>query len=286
MGKIDGMTRSGYFFTARVASLLTLGLLANGFSTVYAFDDTTSPLTARQLYYKSRPKPATKPSGSSARPKPDVPSTKPPDTDQPKAAAVLDPDAEAVYVGLRYSLIDGDTMQEVDPSRVFHTNDHIRLKIQPNSNGYLYVLNQDPLGVWTTLFPSADIAQNDNRIERGRVTEVPSGQNFEFDNVPGIEKLFVVLSRNREPDLDAVIESLKRGQSGRQPVPDSGKLLQAQNRMPSSELERLRAGKLTSRGIHVQPMRVSNGAGENAVYVAVGDQNGSRAVTEIVLRHE
>lgn len=285
MVKIANM-RPGQFFTPRVASLLTFGLLASGFSPVSAAEDAASPLVARQLYYKSRPKPATKPPSSSARPKPDSEPINQPDVDQPKSPAALDPDAEATNVGLRYSVIDGDTMQEVDPSRAFHVNDHIRLKIQPNSDGYLYVLNQDPLGVWTTLFPSADIAQNDNRVERGRVTEVPSGQNFEFDNVPGVEKLFVVLSRTREPDLDKVIESLKRGQPDRKTVPDSGQLLQARNRMPSSELERLRAGRLTSRGIHVQPLRVSNGAGENAVYVVNGDQNGSRAVTEIVLRHE
>lgn len=269
---------------------MAVGLLASAFSFISASDETNSPLTARQLYYKSRPKAATRPPSSGIKPKPEGASTKPLDADISKVdqskAAVLEPDAEPTNLALRYSLIDGDTLQEIDPAKVFRSGDHIRMKLQANSNGYLYILNQDPLGGWTTLFPSADIVQNDNRVERGRVTEVPSGQNFEFDNVPGVEKLFIVFSRDREPDLDALIESMKRAQPDRKSDAASGRLLQARNRIPASEIDRLRSARLASRGIRVQPVRTSSGAAENAVYVASGDQSSPRVVTEVVLRHE
>ena len=59
-----------------------------------------------------------------------------------------------------------------------------------------------------SLFPSAEIEGGDNRVERGRRYEIPSGYTFTFDEQPGAEKLFIVLSRRPEPDLERLIYSL------------------------------------------------------------------------------
>lgn len=244
-------------------------------TSAFAEDSAAPALTARQLYYKTRPKAAAvkaKPVSSTGMPVTTPVETKPAST-------------EAQYLGLRYSIVDGNSRQEIDPSKAFHSGDAIRLKLQSNSNGYLYILTQGSSGAWKFLFPSAELRDNTNEITRDQVTEIPSSQAFEFDTAPGAEKLFVVLSRDREPDLESLLGSVKSGQAGAGNPSDQGRVMQAQNRAPA-DIEQLRA-KFVARDLRVQSIRAATDKkGENAVYVAASQPATARVVTEITLRHE
>lgn len=241
-------------------------------------------LTARQLYYKKKPTPAAaKPDrskkkvdkepdsgGGTSKSKPvgDVKHGEPGRSDAPQAA----------FLGIRYSLVDAKTSSDLDPRRVFHNGDQIRVRLASNTDGYLYVLNKDPHGEWTPLFPSAQVRNNDNRIQADGTAEIPSKpQTFDFAGDPGSETLFVVLSKQREPSMDKLIDALRRA------APDGGKrengALLAQNRAGASNVQQ-QMDRLTSRSLKVGEERE-----EKAVYVAASAENTTRIVTQIVLEH-
>jgi hypothetical protein len=102
----------------------------------------------------------------------------------------------------------GDQPVEVGSGTVFHAGDRIRLAVEANDGGYLYVVNQGSSGTWKLLFPSPEIKDGDNHIQKRVRYEIPSGYTFTFDEQSGEEKLFIVLSRQPEPDLESLIYSL------------------------------------------------------------------------------
>ncbi len=118
-------------------------------------------------------------------------------------------------LGLRYAVlkVNGAESVEVSPSTRFKSGDRIQLKIQTNSDGYLYVIAQGSSGAWQVMFPAKSKNDGSNRVLAGE----EHTSNFRFDAKPGVEKLFVVLSRQPERDLDTVIYNLKGG--GAAPTP-------------------------------------------------------------------
>jgi len=117
-------------------------------------------------------------------------------------------------LGLRYSILkrEGAESTEVDPDTVFRSGDRIRLRVEANGGGYLYIIHRGSSGVWKPLFPSSEIAGGDNRVQKGKPYEIPPGYVFTFDEQPGDERLFIVLSRQPEADLEGLIYSLSSGQ--------------------------------------------------------------------------
>jgi uncharacterized protein DUF4384 len=121
---------------------------------------------------------------------------------------------EAIPLGMRYAVLrrnDSGKFLEVDPASTFHSGDRIRLEVQANSTGYLYVVAQGSSGNWQVLFPSRDVAGGSNEVHRGEVRQIPAGNRgqFVFDEQPGSEKLFFVLTRQPEDSLDKLIYSVQ-----------------------------------------------------------------------------
>jgi len=111
------------------------------------------------------------------------------------------PTAEAA-LGLRYSLLHlqpGGSWREVDTSTVFTSGDRIRLQVEANQPGFLYVLHQGSSQEWFVMEGSPI------RVEAGQRSDVPPGGRFYFDHQPGEEKLFLVLSRARDTELDRML---------------------------------------------------------------------------------
>lgn len=121
---------------------------------------------------------------------------------------------EAIPLGMRYAVLrrsGSGRFVEVDPESTFHSGDRIRLEVQANSTGFLYVVAQGSSGNWQVLFPSRDVAGGNNEIQRGEVRQVPSGDRgqFVFDEQAGTEKLFFVFTRQPEESLDKLIYSFR-----------------------------------------------------------------------------
>ena len=120
-------------------------------------------------------------------------------------------------LGLRYSVLkqrDDGTYQEISPTSVFHAGDRIRLSLMSNQQGYLYVVEQGSSGKWIPLYPGGGAIADSNKLAAGKEYVVPGKGAWEFKGDAGQERLFVLLSREPETDLTAMIASLRETHGG------------------------------------------------------------------------
>ena len=176
-------------------------------------------LSARELFYAApvQTVAAKKAPGKKARPagRPERPPQAeglPHKGEAQGEAQVIRAVASGVRLGLRYTVlkrVEGE-MAPVAPDSTFRAGDRIQISVEANDNGYLYIVHQGSSGTWKPLFPSAEIEDGNNRVEKGRTYIMPPGSRFYFDEQAGEEKLFLILSRQPEPDLEQIIYSLQK----------------------------------------------------------------------------
>jgi hypothetical protein len=196
-------------------------------------------------------------------------------------------------LGLRYSILKQagpGQFLEVDPEANFKSGDKIRLTVEANDTGYLYIVLRGSSGQWSLLFPNKDILGGNNVVERGNRYEIPLGTaSFVFDDTPGVEKLFFLLSRQPEPDFEKLVQSLKQGTAEAAPAPasSSGSSVQVVSSLDDATINKNR-GKVASRDLVFEKVNEENiGAKpEKAIYVvnksAAPD---ARVVVDISLNH-
>jgi hypothetical protein len=261
-------------------------------------------LTPRQLFYKDEgdpkpaPKAAPKAAAKKAAPKAaksEAPKPAPAPAEAPKPPAEPARASNAAYVsterplGLRYSVVqvaNGGTESEVSPTAMFHAGDMVRVKVEGNRDGYLYVILRGSSGNWKPLFPAADINNGENRIGPHRGYRLPSEtQAFTFDEQAGQEQLFVIYSPEPVKDMDALIPSLG---SAEKPPADKlkpGPMIMASAQINDDFVSRLRNSY--SRDLIVQTVGPNQPAEaqmpESAVYVV--NKTGGRLVADIRLEH-
>jgi hypothetical protein len=257
-------------------------------------EDTGKKLTARELFYASVDTPA--PTAHKAAKHAAKPKQNPPAEEQtatrtqavPVVTAAYKPQGPRQALGLRYTILKrtGDGQAETDADAVFHAGDRIRLAVETNDDGYLYVVNRGSSGTWKVLFPSAEIKDGDNRIQKHVRFEIPAGYTFTFDEQPGEEKLFIVLSRQPEPDLESLIYSL--GQKGSTPTEvQKPKMLLASAAFSDDMIGRLRNAYARDLIVEKVDDEQAGPKKEKAVY-AVNPSGAvdSRVVADITLRHQ
>jgi len=200
-------------------------------------------------------------------------------------------------LGLKYSvlkLVDGK-MVEVDPNATFHAGDRIRLSIMSNTPGYLYIIHQASSGIWKPMFPSPEVEDGNNFVEGRRNYDMPPKTRFFFDEQPGIEKLFVVLSRTPEPDLEKMIYNLRDGGKAPTQEPVKAKPERPNKVMPASAgpIENSMVGRM--RDVYARDLIIekvddatsSAGTKEQAIYVVNPSGSAdSRVVADIRLNHK
>lgn len=114
-------------------------------------------------------------------------------------------------IGLGYTLYmrdrNGDAVR-VDPDREFHAGDAIRISLETNVDGYLYVFHTENNGEPEMIFPDQRLDEGDNLIDAHVPTEIPSSQEqderlrwFVFDNVPASERVYIVVTREPLPGV-------------------------------------------------------------------------------------
>ncbi len=273
--------------------LIGVGLLAlAGIGNFLAAQQDSKQLTARELFYsadsptppvhkttKSQPahKPATVPDEAPAQ-QPAV----------PVVTAAYKPQGPQPALGLRYAILKktGDAQVETDTNAVFHAGDRIRLAVETNDDGYLYVVSRGSSGTWKVLFPSPEIKDGDNHIQRRVQYEIPSGYTFTFDEQAGEEKLFLVLSRQPEGDLDGLIYSL--GQKGAAPADaQKPKMLLASAALSDDMIGKLRNAYARDLIVEKVDEEEAGPKKEKAVYaVNPSGSADSRVVADVTLRHQ
>jgi hypothetical protein len=179
-----------------IGGFLGIALVFAAFTSIYAQQN----VRARDLFLAGKSEsPTTAPAQSTSAPAQNISSS----SDKTIKAPL----------GLRYSIMKrspSGQYTEVDPDTTFHSGERIRLTVESNSTGYLYIVLRGSSGRWTLLFPNAEIMGGKNLVEGGNRYEIPLGTaSFQFDETAGTEKLFLLLSRNPEPDFEKLVQSLK-----------------------------------------------------------------------------
>ena len=135
-------------------------------------------------------------------------------TSDAKAASPIakTPIAQRMGLGLTLFMRNANGLAvRADPTREFGKGDHVRLLLESNVDGYLYVFNTTDNGAPVMIYPDPDLDEAGNYIQSHVPFEIPSSvapeerlRWFTFDAVPGIEKLHFVFSR--EPLTGVPIE--------------------------------------------------------------------------------
>jgi hypothetical protein len=242
-------------------------------------------LKARELFYSPPPDATPPPAVNKSLPA-RRPQARPTPGGVPHATPVAN-----VPLGLRYSVLKRDSggkFVEEDPDVTFRSGDRIRINVDTNTPGYLYVVTQGSSGNWRLLFPSTDVEGGNNRIEKGASQQIPSGDKgqFLFDEQSGTEKLFLVLSRKPEPDLDKLIYSITGGGSS------ADKKLMAKATVGDDVVNRL-SEEVKSRDLvfeKIDEMTMQRNGGEvkteKATYVVNPSRtDDARLVVDVALKH-
>lgn len=102
----------------------------------------------------------------------------------------------------------------VDPAREFHNGDRIRISLEPNVDGYVYVFHTENDGPPEMIYPDARLEGGENWIEAHVPIDIPSTLEaderlrwFQFYGNAGTERLYVVITRDPLPEVP-VAESL------------------------------------------------------------------------------
>jgi hypothetical protein len=112
-------------------------------------------------------------------------------------------------IGLGYTLYmrdaNGNAMR-VDPSREFRAGDRIRLSLETNTDGYLYIFHTENNGEPQMLYPDVRLEKGNNRIEAHVPYEIPWNEPgvenwFKFDANPANERLYIVVTRQPLPGI-------------------------------------------------------------------------------------
>jgi hypothetical protein len=112
-------------------------------------------------------------------------------------------------LGMGYTLYMRDSngaAVRVDPSRSFRTGERVRVLLETNTDGYLYIFNTTDNGDPVMIYPDVRLDDGGNYLEAHVPIEIPSSEEadenfrwFTFDNKPGTERLYIVFSREPLP---------------------------------------------------------------------------------------
>lgn len=109
------------------------------------------------------------------------------------------PASSALGVGYTLYLRDASNrLVRVKPGREFVRGEGIRLAIEPNVDGYLYIFNTTDGRDLRMLYPHGLINNGKNRVSAHATYQLPPAgyeADFSFDEEPGVERLYVVVAR-------------------------------------------------------------------------------------------
>lgn len=172
----------------------------------------------RGAFLTSRPKEKTTTSTSSRKPsrrrpksvsptKPAKPEKQPEKTGPSGPVVSSEPskpvNSPRIGLGLTLFMRDSNGLAiRTDPDHVFRKGDRVRVLLETNADGYLYIFNTTNDGPAVMIYPDADLDEAGNYIQAHVPFEIPSSLSgeerlrwFAFDGVAGTERLFFVFTR-------------------------------------------------------------------------------------------
>jgi hypothetical protein len=169
-------------------------------------------LTTRPKASDKSNKPSSETKPSRRRPKPATQSSPPPNdtatTNKGKATTTKPkPIGQRMGLGLTLFMRDSNGLAvRVDPSRAFRKGERVRVLLETNADGYLYVFNTTDGGQPVMIYPDPELDEAGNFIQSHVPFEIPSSvapderlRWFAFDEHAGAEKLYFVFTREPLP---------------------------------------------------------------------------------------
>jgi Domain of unknown function (DUF4384) len=167
-------------------------------------------LKSRQKAAATRRRPPSSPArgGDKAAP---APPKKPAESSEPVHRRTTAPAPPEAPLALGYTLYqkgsDGEPAR-VNPDQVFHSGTALRLTIEPNFDGYLYMFHTADDGPPKMLYPNSRLSRGDNRVSAHRLYEVPSSLEKDEEDQwlviygkPAVERLFLIVTREPLPGV-------------------------------------------------------------------------------------
>lgn len=205
----------------------------------------------------------------------------------PKATVKAVPDkphdvAVQGSLGIRYTILrarPGGGQTEVLPAEtIFKAGDMIRLSVESNRHGYLYVIQQGSTGAWKSLYPQP--GEQNIQVDPGKEYIIPSQpeDTFTFDEHAGQERLFVVLSQAPVQELETLVAEAqqKNNESG---TANSNRALDVvMSELVDRDLVFTKASK--------DAPPAGGKPQEAAMYVVNPKVDGSRVVVDMTLKHQ
>ena len=114
-------------------------------------------------------------------------------------------------IGLGYTLfmrdVNGRTVR-VEPTREFHNGDRVRLSLEPNIDGYLYIFDSEDGGTPQMIYPDARLDAGENWIEAHVPLDLPSSAEtderlrwFQFYGNASQDRIYIVVTREPLADV-------------------------------------------------------------------------------------
>jgi len=207
-------------------------------------------------------------------------------------------------LGVGYSVFerraDGATVR-TDPRRTFASGERIRLLIEPGGTGFLYIFHvEGEGGTPSMLFPSARLNEGENVVFAHEPIEVPSrsepdplNQWFVFDDRPGTEHLYFVVTRTRLAGVPTgkalrAWSSKNGGAAAWQPSAEAWKrIVGGKNAAPRESLDELFGSPETDfeRDAVVRGLGLPGTAPAPTVISQSGEKSARTFVTRVALSH-
>jgi len=159
----------------------------------------------------------------------------------------------AVTLGVKYRIwkLQGGQAIEADPAGPFQPGDQIRLGVETNDTGYLYIVHRQPSGLWRRVFPDPEIERGNHFIRSGLTYPIPHEEGIELRQLSPGERFFLVLSREPVKDLEVLVGPLRpEGTVSAAPPPE----------IPEQLVEKVR------NSVNKQELATERVAPEKAVY--------------------
>ena len=161
-------------------------------------------------------------------------------------------------IGLGLTLFTRDSnglAVRTDPSRVFHKGDRVRVLLETNTDGFLYIFNTTNDGQPIMIYPDVNLDEAGNYLQAHVPFEIPSsGASQEglrwlvFDENAGDEKLYFVFTReplNGVPIEDDLVSFCKASSSAcpLRPAAELWEMVKKQMKQPLQTDQTARYGK-------------------------------------------
>ena len=145
-----------------------------------------------------------RPKSSTGSNKPSDKTSRKPGPSKPGPSEASTPvNARRLGLGVTLFMRDSNGLAvRVDPDHVFRKGDRVRVLLETNTDGYLYIFNTTNDGPATMIYPETDLDEAGNYLQAHVPFEIPTslaGEErlrwFAFDEVAGTEHLFFVFTR-------------------------------------------------------------------------------------------